>query len=85
MTTVPMITELTNAGWTNGTTITTVNIDESHGYNYADCSQESNGSWMCFVGYADEDNEEEIATLLLYAIRGAEFRRILNLQQFKSR
>ena len=33
--------------------------EESHGYNYEDCSQESNGSWMCFAGYADEDNEDE--------------------------
>ena len=32
--------------------------EESHGYNYEDCSQESNGSWMCFAGYADEDNED---------------------------
>ncbi|GIR00390.1 MAG: hypothetical protein CM15mP9_0930 [Methanobacteriota archaeon] len=32
--------------------------EESHGYNYEDCSLESNGSWMCFVGYADEDNED---------------------------
>ena len=32
--------------------------EESHGYNYEDCSLESNGSWKCFVGYADEDNED---------------------------
>jgi Ca2+-binding EF-hand superfamily protein len=33
--------------------------EESHGYNYSDCSEdESNGSWMCFAGYADEDNED---------------------------
>ena len=31
--------------------------EESHGYNYEDCSLESNGSWMCFAGYADEDSE----------------------------
>lgn len=37
-------------------------FDESHGFDYADCSLESNGSWKCFVGYADEDGEEEIAT-----------------------
>ena len=35
--------------------------EESHGYNYEDCSQESNGSWMCFAGYDDEEDEEEIA------------------------
>ena len=33
-------------------------FDESHGFDYADCSLESNGSWKCFVGYADEDNED---------------------------
>ena len=34
-------------------------FDESHGYDYADCSLESNGSWKCFVGYADGDDEED--------------------------
>ena len=34
-------------------------FDESHGFDYADCSLESNGSWKCFVGYADEEGEEE--------------------------
>jgi len=32
--------------------------EESNGYDYADCNLESNGSWMCFAGYADEDNED---------------------------
>ncbi len=36
-------------------------FDESHGFDYADCSLESNGSWKCFVGYVDEEYEEEIA------------------------
>ena len=37
--------------------------EESHGYDYADCSLESNGSWKCFVGYDDEwDDSEEINT-----------------------
>ena len=33
--------------------------EESHGYNYEDCSLESNGSWMCFAGYADEEDGDE--------------------------
>ena len=38
-------------------------FDESHGFDYADCSLESNGSWKCFVGYDDEwDDSEEINT-----------------------
>ena len=37
-------------------------FDESHGFDYADCSLESNGSWKCFTGYDDEEGEEEIAT-----------------------
>ena len=36
-------------------------FDESHGFDYADCSLESNGSWKCFIGYDDEEGEEEIA------------------------
>ncbi|MGB0801970.1 MAG: EF-hand domain-containing protein, partial [Candidatus Poseidoniaceae archaeon] len=36
-------------------------FDESHGFDYADCSLESNGSWKCFVGYADEEGEEGIS------------------------
>ena len=36
-------------------------FDESHGFDYADCSLESNGSWKCFTGYDDEEGEEEIA------------------------
>ena len=36
-------------------------FDESHGFDYADCSLESNGSWKCFVGYDEEDGEEEVS------------------------
>ena len=34
-------------------------FDESHGFDYADCSLESNGSWMCFTGYDDEEGEDD--------------------------
>ena len=30
-------------------------FDESHGFNYADCSQNPTVHGLCFVGYADEE------------------------------
>ena len=37
--------------------------EESHGYNYSDCSEdESNGSWMCLVGNEDDHEDEDEET-----------------------
>ena len=56
MTTAPMITELTNAGWTNGTTITTVSSMRATG------SITQTASITQSALMTQEDGEEAIAS-----------------------
>ena len=34
-------------------------FDESHGFDYSDCTQQSNGSWMCITGHGDDYDDSE--------------------------
>ena len=34
-------------------------FEESHGFDYADCTLQSNGSWMCITGYGDDYDDSE--------------------------